>query len=602
MPTISVDKAALFEALGRSYTTEEFENLCFDFGIELDEDTTDQPRPMREDGTQEPPELKIEVPANRYDMLCFEGISMALNVFLGRRLPPQFVMKPPTDGKICELRADPATARIRPFCAGAILRGIKFDRARYDSFISLQDKLHQNLARQRTLVAIGTHDLDKIKGPFFSYEALAPRDIKFVPLNQAKAMSAVELMRFYEKDRHLGRYLHIIKDSPVYPVIYDEERTVLSMPPIINGDISKITLNTRNVLIDTTATDRTKLDIVIAEIAAMFSEYCSEPFTVEPVKIVSEHNGQTRVTPEMNSRQMTAEVEYIAGCTGIPGLTAEDICTLLKRMGYSATPSMSDPLGIVDVNVPITRADVLHQADIVEDVAVAYGFNKLPRTYPHKAATIAAPLPLNKLADLVRVEAAMSGWTEVLPLILCSKDENFKWMKRKDHGDAAITLRNPKTAEYQMVRTSLIPGLLKCARENKHHAVPMRLFEVSDVAFKDLSRERKTRNERHLAAVWYGKTSGFEMVHGLLDREMRMLSNRFLLGDERQDQNSVGYWIEERNNDDTFLPGHAATIKVRQGQRTRTVGEFGILHPEVLRAYELPYPASTLEINIEEFL
>lgn len=89
------------------------------------------------------------------------------------------------------------TMKIRPFVSGAVLRNIKFTKDRYESFIALQDKLHQNLARQRVLFAIGTHDLDTVQGPF-SYEALSPEDIKFVPLNQTKEMNAKELMEFYE--------------------------------------------------------------------------------------------------------------------------------------------------------------------------------------------------------------------------------------------------------------------------------------------------------------------------------------------------------------------------------------------------------------------
>lgn len=89
------------------------------------------------------------------------------------------------------------TMKVRPLVSGAILRNIKFDQARYESFIALQDKLHQNLARQRTLVSIGTHDLDTIKGPF-TYEALPPKDIKFTPLNQTKELDGEELMAFYE--------------------------------------------------------------------------------------------------------------------------------------------------------------------------------------------------------------------------------------------------------------------------------------------------------------------------------------------------------------------------------------------------------------------
>ena len=137
---------------------------------------------------------------------------------------------------------------------------------RYDSFIDLQDKLHQNIARKRSLVAIGTHDLDTLKGPF-KYMAQHPDQIKFKPLNQTKEFTATELMELYsvrsfanlpmhdqdfkvwfskfQTDNHLKQYLHIIKDSPVYPIIYDSNNVVLSMPPIINGDHSKISVNTK---------------------------------------------------------------------------------------------------------------------------------------------------------------------------------------------------------------------------------------------------------------------------------------------------------------------------------------------------------------------
>ncbi|KAJ8606347.1 hypothetical protein MRB53_041016 [Persea americana] len=192
------------------------------------------------------------------DMLCFEGIAMNLNVFLGRQTIPNYRLAPPASGETLTVTVHEDTSKIRPYFSCAVLRNIKFTKARYESFIALQDKLHQNLARQRTLVAIGTHDLDTIEGPF-TYEALPPEQIEFAPLNQTKTMNANEMMAFYEKDKHLGRYLHIIRDSPVYPIIYDKNRTVLSMPPIINSNHSKITLETRNVFIDITATDKTKL-------------------------------------------------------------------------------------------------------------------------------------------------------------------------------------------------------------------------------------------------------------------------------------------------------------------------------------------------------
>lgn len=216
-------------------------------------------------------------------------------------------------------------------------------------------------------------------------------------------------------------------------------------------------------------------------------------------------------------------------------------------MSYSANPSSASS-DLIDIHIPPTRADVLHQCDIMEDVAIAYGFNRLPRSFPSKSGTVAQPLMINKLSDIVRLEAAMAGWSEVMPLVLCSHDENFAHLNRVDDGNTAVKLANPKTAEYQVVRTTLLPGLLKTIRENKHHSVPIKIFEVGDVAFKDLALERKSRNERHFAAAWYGKSSGFEVVHGLMDRVMLMLKSAFLTGEEGlQGQGAIdsAYWIDE---------------------------------------------------------
>lgn len=327
--------------------------------------------------------------------------------------------------------------------------------------------------------------------------------------------------------------------------------------------------------------------------------------SVEPVKVVSSHNHQSRETPDLSPRETQTEVSYINNCCGL-NLNPSEICSLLKRMSYTASPSRASS-DLIDIQVPPTRADVLHQADIMEDVAIAYGFNKLPRSFPSESGTIAQPLMINKLSDIVRMEAAMAGWSEVMPLILCSHDENFAYLNRKDDGNTAVGLANPKTAEYQVVRTTLLPGLLKTIRENKHHSVPMKVFEVSDVAFKDLNLERKSRNERHFAAAWYGKSSGFEIVHGLMDRLMLMLKSAFVTGEEGLSSGPVeeaSYWIDEVDGelaapefsnkniltptlDPTFYPGHAAAIHVRIGGKEHVIGVFGILHPTVLEKFDL---------------
>ncbi|KAI5123442.1 hypothetical protein M0805_006147 [Coniferiporia weirii] len=622
MPTVGVDKADLWDRLGREYTTAEFDQLCFDYGLELDEDTTEEvEEAIRKGLPAERPQLKIEIPANRYDLLCIEGIARALRIYLGKdqATPYRLILPPGGESQLLTATIAPDTSKIRPYFAGAVLRNIKFNQRSYDSFIDLQDKLHQNLCRRRQLVAIGTHDLDTLVPPF-RYEARPPRDIKFVPLNKDKEYTAEELMTVYESDKHLSKYLHIIKDSPVYPIIYDQKDKVLSMPPIINSERSKITLNTNNVFIDVTATDQTKLAIVVNIVATMFSEYCDEPFTIEPVKIVYP-DGTTKITPDISTTRMTARASYINACTGT-SLPAPDIRKLLEQMSLIASVSSGDP-DVLEVDIPCTRPDIMHECDIMEDAAIAYGFNNLPKTFPG-TNTVAQALPISKISDLVRQEWAQSGWVEVLPFILCSHEENFAWLNRVDDDSHVVKIANPKTLEFQVVRTSLLPGLLKTVRENRSHPLPIKIFDTSDVVFKDKTLERQARNVRHAAAVWCNKTAGFEVVHGLLDRLMQILEVPRIAADSKA---THGYYLKEKSvvSDPTFFPGRAATIYYRAppdahesksrlleaanelkaaltgSADDKAIGVLGILHPSVLEKFEIGFPCSALELNLEPF-
>ncbi|KAI0236819.1 phenylalanine--tRNA ligase subunit beta [Massospora cicadina] len=583
MPTVNIDKEELYAILGKDYTTDEFRELCFEFGIELEEDTSVKEMMTKElgsekaEGLSDRPLLKIDIPANRAKV-------------------PTYTMTSPSS--LIQIINKPSTEKIRPFVVGAVLRNITFTQSRYESFIDLQDKLHNNLCRKRTLVAIGTHDLDTIQAPF-SYEALPPKDIEFIPLNQNQVMDGAALMEFYKSDRHISKFLHIIRDSPVYPVIFDAQRRVCSLPPIINGDHSKISVNTRNVFIECTATDLTKARTVVNTIVAMFSQYCDEPFSFEPVDVVNP-DGTHEIFPQMEPRTLEVEVDYINSAAGVKLSPAEVILNLARM----SLPSTEKAPGILEVIIPATRSDVLHACDVMEDVAIAYGFNNLAKTLPH-SSTVGAPLPINKLTDLLRRELAFGGFDEVLSLILCSHDENFAYLHRKDPGAYAVELANPKTAEYQVIRTSLLPGLLKTVAQNRKYALPLKLFEVQDVAFIDESMERRSRNQRNVAAVYVNKSSGFEIVHGLLDRLMAMLSVP-LMSQSALSTSTGPFYTIKPIDDETYFPGRAASIyychRGKPGSEASLIGSFGILHPGVLNNFDIDHVVTALEFNLEPFL
>jgi len=523
------------------------------------------------------------------------------------------------------MTVDSSTESIRPYVVCGVLRGINFDAKRYKSFIDLQEKLHQNICRKRSYVAIGTHDLDTIYGPF-RYTALPPEDINFVPLTEdnGKIYNGKELLNFYREDasvKHLKSYTDLIYDSPLYPVIYDSRGTVLSLPPIINSKHSRIQMHTRNVFIECTGTDLTKANIVLDTVITMFSEYCEVPYSAETVDVFYESDVKRRQeTPLLSVRTCEASVTEINGTIGV-SLKPEEICSLCERMQLGPVSYDLDK-DMVTVTVPPTRSDVLHPVDVIEDVAIAYGYNNVPLAIPH-TLTVGAPLPINQFSDLLRSEIAQAGYVEMLTHGLCSLAENFSDLRRPV--GPAVSLSNPANVEYEVVRTTLLPGALKTLAHNKSisHKDGVKLFEISDVVFP-ANNEVGAVNARRLVAVYSSQSSGFEVIHGLVDRIMTCAQIQpetsyavtSLAPEEVADRVRVARSAEvdyypRPSTDPVFFTGMCADIVLRRKETSGSgietvfesvIGSFGVIHPEVLSRYEVSYPCSAVELDVEALM
>lgn len=584
----------------RRAADDEFDELCFAFGIELDEVTSERKQAERERSlTAEAAQAysdevlyRIEIPANRYDLLCLEGLSRALRVFLEVDASPRYSVTRPEHPQTMFVASE--TAAVRSFVVCAVLRGVTFTPARYASFIELQEKLHQNICRKRTLVAIGTHDLDTLQGPF-RYNAEPPGEIKFVPLNQTVEVDGPGLMQLYESDRHLRPFLSIIRDAPCYPVIRDSNGVVLSLPPIINSNHSKITLATTNVFIECTATDHTKANVVLNQMVAMFAEYCARPFSVEQVRVVYPDDRlpeRVNFYPVLDDAVFTTSVRDINTRVGIAEPAAAVVRLLSKMMLRGELQPDGDT---IVVSVPPTRADILHACDITEDVAIAYGFNAIVKTLP-RAATVGRQLPINKLTDLLRYEMAMAGFMEVLTFALCSHADAFENLRRPDDGSTAVVIGNPKSEEFQLARPSLMGGLLKTLAHARTHELPLRIFEVSDVVLKDPRSDVGASNVRRLGAAFINSTSaGFEIVHGVLDRVMDVCGMRYTPGTRMP---AAGCYAIVESVDPAFLTGRQAEVFF-SGRR---IGILGVVHPEALAAFGLSKPASVIELDVQPLL
>ena len=591
MPTIIVNRDALFKAIGQTFTDEKFEELCFEFGIELDEVTSEKEmfqNEQKKEGINLSSEVlyKIEVAANRYDLLCLEGLALALRVFLGKQKMPDIKPLNVLPEEERQLIVYDSVKEVRPVGLCAILRDIVFTEETLKGFMDLQDKLHNNICRGRKLVSMGTHDLDTVQGPF-TYRALSPEHIHFVPLNREEEVNGDGLMSILKEDPKLGKYLYLLEGKEKYPVMMDSNGVIMSVPPIINSHHTKMTLNTHNVLLDVTGLDYTKCEIVLNTLIAMFSLYCKEPFTVEEVKVVNKKTGKGKIYPDLTPRIFKTDIKYLKTITGISEITPEKIVELLEKMELKA--SVLNP-NEIEVSAPITRSDILHPCDIAEDLAISYGYNNIKKQLT-KTKTHGIQQPYNKLTDLFRNEMAMGGYVEFLTMALLSHKDMFANMLNNSSDNKTAKILYSKTKEFEYIRSSLIPGILKSIEGNKANQLPLKIFEISDVVLIDNGNEVGASNRRKLCFAYVNTSSAMQIVQGMVDLLMKKIGLIY-----NYEENTSKKYIIKKSYNPIFFEDRQAEIII---QGNINVGIYGIIHPKVLKNFGIKNPVTLCEIDLQ---
>jgi phenylalanyl-tRNA synthetase beta chain len=328
-------------------------------------------------------------------------------------------------------------------------------------------------------------------------------------------MDAVKLCEVFKTDNKMKKFLPILEGHDKYPVFLDANRQVLSLPPLINSEATKITLDTKNVFIEVTAEELNKAQICLAILASQFSTHCKGEWKhkVEQVKITHEtDSSKDLVTPVLEYFDMDVEIEYINRLLGLD-LDQDQIKECASKMGLTVK---SFSAGSAKVEVPPIRADILHPCDIVEDIGIGFGFNNVPRVFP-PTNTVGMYQPANKFQDLLRAEIAQAGYIECLTMSLLSFKDNYENMRLPTDLNECVQVGNPKTLEFEMVRTTLIPGLLKTLKENKNEPIPQKVFEISDCVVLSNETDTGAVNVRKIAALSLDMNSNFEVIHGLLD-------------------------------------------------------------------------------------
>jgi len=544
MPVITINLEDFRELLGREITLEELQERLPMMGTSWEGAT--------EGG------FNLEIFPNRPDLLSLEGLVRAYSSFTGEKPGPRRYRVKPSDYLV---NVDRKVEKVRPYFVTAVVKRVEFDDPLIRSIIQMQEKLHVTHGRKRRKVAIGLHNLKPIKFPV-TYTTKPP-EFKFRPLGERFEKSLKEILMEMPKGQE---YAWILEGAEEYPMILDAKGMVLSMPPIINGEYTRIDEATNSLFIDITGTDLKAITEVLNVITTTFADRGAEVYSVE-----NRYRDHVDVTPNLSPRIMELDNGYVNRTLGLE-LRPRETAAYLKKMGHGVKPGEA-----LEVSIPCYRTDVMHPIDLVEDVAIAYGYDRMEPVIP-PISTAAGEDPLEVFSRTLRNTMVGFGFLEVVTFMMTNEDKLFVRMGMWKEPVAEV--ENPKMEGYTTLRNRLIPSLVEVLSFNKHYPYPQNLYEVDDVILLDPETETGARTARRLAVVMCHARANLSEIRGVMDSLLRNLEVKTEV---------------EAGGPDCFMDGRRFLAKV--GGETLAWG--GEMRPEVLLGWELEMPVAALEVDVD---
>ena len=502
-------------------------------------------------------EIEIETFPNRPDLLSMQGFARAFSTFIGLKSGlARFDVKKSGEKVIIEK----SVKNIRPYTACAIVKGIRFNDERIKEIIQVQEKLHVTFGRNRKKAAIGIYPYEKIKPPI-RFTAKNPDEIKFRPLEYPKAITGRQILSMHPAGRE---YAYLLDCCDKYPIFIDSQNKILSMPPIINShDTGKITDMTRDVFIECSGFDfdvlEKCLNMIVTALSGMGGQICSMNLVYPDKKIT---------TPNLLPEKMKIDYDYLNKILGLK-LKKEEIKKLLMKMGF----------GIEKDNalVPAYRADIMHQVDLAEDAAIAYGYENFEAEIPN-VATVGEESRSSRLKNVIADILVGLGMTELNTYNLINKNAQTKMM---DCGCKPVEILNSLSKEYDTLRGWLLPSVMEVLKNNKHIEYPQKIFDIGTVFQIGGSQETGVRESLRLAAGICHEKADYTEIRQVLDYLLRMLDMK--------------YEIKEYEHS-SFIPGRCGNVIVNN----KSIGMLGEMHPKVLSNFGLEYPCAAMELDLNK--
>jgi phenylalanyl-tRNA synthetase beta chain len=506
--------------------------------------------------------VEMEIEVDRPDMYILEGIARQANGLLGR------------ETGLAAYRAENTGIRVvvdevstRPYIAAAVVWDVNVDEDYLEELIQFQEKLHTSLGGRRELVAIGLHDLDKLPSKTLYYKFEPVEEIRFEPLGGGGVKPLSAILEETEQGRKYGS---LSLREGRHPVLYSGSE-VISVPPVINAELTRVEPGTRHLFIDVTGVNRRFVHDALAILATTIAER-SRRRRIGLVEI-EKTGGGTEKTPRLEPRGMSLDVRYASRVLGVE-LSSEEAARHLLRMRFGVKEQSEGRT--LPVLVPAYRIDVLHPVDLVEEIALSIGIEELGYTKPDRMlrGRLLAKRSWEKEA---RKLLAGMGFVEIVTysLVSCERQRRYGGIGENE----LVVLENPIGVESSCLRATLMPGLLEVAAQNQHY-VPLRVFETGEVVVKAPGMgDRGVGMRSRLAILYMADKAGYEDIQGYVYALLRGL------GDEIVEVKPAKHPV--------LIDGRAARARTLQGIEL-VMGE---VKPELLEQLGIEYPVAVAELD-----
>ncbi|MBI5393239.1 phenylalanine--tRNA ligase subunit beta [Candidatus Woesearchaeota archaeon] len=541
MPTIILKKSVLEKIIGKKLPIDKLKDRISMLGTDLEKIEGD--------------EIHVEIFPNRPDLLSEQGFARAFSSFLGIKTGlKEYKIK----SSNCKVIVDKSVT-MRPYTACAVVKNITFNNERIKEIMQMQEKLATTHGRKRKKSCYGVYPLQKINFPI-TYIAKDPKTMKFKPLGFKEEISADKVEELHSTGKE---YKQIAESWTKYPFYIDNKGKILSMLPYTNSDdIGKIDETTKEVFIECTGTDYQNVEIALNMFVTTLADMGGDIYAVEMV-----YSDKKFTTPNLNPSEMKLDTKYVNKRLGL-NLSEKEMIKYLAAMGYGYKNGKA--------LIPAYRADILHPVDLIEDIAIAYGYENFEEIIP-KVATIAQEDEFEKFKKkiiylLVGLNFLETNSYHLIPKILQLDNMNL------NSNTEVIPLIDSVSAEYNTLRSWLLPSLLQVLKENKHNEYPQNIFEIATIFLPDKQKATLVNEKQHLSIVLCSPETDYTKIKQVVDYLLRMLS--------------IEYVIKETEHP-SFIPGRVAEVVINN----KSLGFLGELHPKVLNNFAIDTPTTAAELD-----